>query len=78
VVVLTRDSAIAYLSTSTVAPITVLFIQNYLGRHASYEISDGLPSLPENVPLRPRPDDPIPSPSFWFDHETFVQKSFHF
>jgi hypothetical protein len=41
-----------------------------------FAISDGLPPLPGNVPLQPRPDDLIPSPSFCFDHETFIQKSF--
>jgi hypothetical protein len=41
-----------------------------------FEISNELPPLPESAPLKPRPDDLMPSPAFWFDHSTVVEKSF--
>ena len=39
------------------------------------DISDELPPLPGGVPLKPRPDDLMPAS--WFDHLSFVGKSFH-
>ena len=55
--------------------LTIFFFLRLFG---AYALFDGLPPLSGTVSLQPRPDHLIPSPSFWFDHETFIQKSFHF